>query len=104
MTLHQPKCEFPQWKHDGFCDDGNNHAYCDFDGGDCCGSCINTKYCVECECLDDDFYDVKSNGFLADGFCDDINNDKESSYDGRDCCGLSKQTNFCINCTCIGKL
>ena len=22
---------------DGFCDDGNNNAYCTWDGGDCCG-------------------------------------------------------------------
>ena len=25
---------------------------CDYDGGDCCGSYINTVYCSECECCD----------------------------------------------------
>ena len=23
---------------------------CNYDGGDCCGSNINTQYCVECQC------------------------------------------------------
>ena len=26
---------------DGFCNDENNNADCNYDGGDCCGSCIN---------------------------------------------------------------
>jgi len=25
-------CEFPNWKGDGWCDDGNNNPGCDFDG------------------------------------------------------------------------
>merc|ERR1712001_433093 len=48
-------CEFPLWKGDGFCDDGNNNDGCDYDGGDCCGDDVNTEYCTECECLDPDF-------------------------------------------------
>ena len=36
---------------DGYCDDEANNENCNFDGGDCCGPCINTKYCIECECL-----------------------------------------------------
>ena len=39
-------------KNDGYCDDGNNYEECDWDGGDCCGSDVNTFYCVNCECLD----------------------------------------------------
>ena len=26
---------------DGFCHDYNNNYHCSFDGGDCCGPCVN---------------------------------------------------------------
>ena len=26
------------WIGDNYCDDGNNNAACNFDGGDCCGN------------------------------------------------------------------
>ena len=39
------------WLGDGWCDDGNNHAGCSFDGGDCCGDDVKTTYCTVCECL-----------------------------------------------------
>ena len=26
-------CGSPQWKGDGYCDDDNNNANCDYDGG-----------------------------------------------------------------------
>merc|ERR1712241_1165286 len=50
VTTAMP-CEFPQWEGDGWCDDGNNHAGCTFDGGDCCGDDVKTTYCEVCECL-----------------------------------------------------
>ena len=50
VTTAQP-CEVPQWEGDGWCDDGNNHAGCSFDGGDCCGDDVKTTYCTACECL-----------------------------------------------------
>merc|ERR1711983_366616 len=50
-------CGFPQWQGDGYCDDDNNNDGCDYDGGDCCGDDVNTKFCTECECLDPDFED-----------------------------------------------
>ena len=37
---------------DGYCDDGNNNADCEYDGGDCCGLDINTDYCFECNCFE----------------------------------------------------
>lgn len=37
---------------DGFCDDKNNNAGCDWDGGDCCGPENDFTYCTECKCLD----------------------------------------------------
>lgn len=45
-------CGHPEWKGDKICDDDNNNARCDFDGGDCClkeGE-KNTDYCKKCEC------------------------------------------------------
>merc|ERR1711862_18450 len=49
-------CGTPIWKGDGFCDDDNNNCGCDFDGGDCCGSNVNTQYCSVCECLATKWY------------------------------------------------
>ena len=36
--------------NDGICNDENNVEECNYDGGDCCGSCINTDNCTECLC------------------------------------------------------
>ena len=47
-------CEFPQWATDSWCDDGNNNAECDWDGGACCPphEISNwNEYCDDCECL-----------------------------------------------------
>ena len=45
-------CGSPHWKGDKICDDDNNNAGCDFDGGDCCGKDVETHYCDKCECLE----------------------------------------------------
>merc|ERR1712223_967798 len=47
-------CGSPQWATDEWCDDENNNAECNWDGGACCN---NTgagwdNYCSACECLD----------------------------------------------------
>ena len=34
----------------GVCNDEANNEGCNFDGGDCCGACVNTEYCTECVC------------------------------------------------------
>ena len=44
-------CANPEHKGDGLCDDGNNNAGCDFDGGDCCGTLAVKQFCLECKCL-----------------------------------------------------
>ena len=31
-------CGSPQWANDQWCDDENNNAECQFDGGDCCNN------------------------------------------------------------------
>ena len=47
-----------QWIGNGFCDDDLNNEGCNYDGGDCCGVCINTEYCTNCQChLDEDYHD-----------------------------------------------
>ena len=47
-------CPKPYWKGDTWCDDVNNIASCDWDGGDCCGENvkIHENYCTVCACLD----------------------------------------------------
>ena len=54
LDLPNPKnpCEDDNWKGDGYCDDGNNHQGCEWDGGDCCGKEVAKDYCTACECLD----------------------------------------------------
>jgi len=47
-------CEFPNWATDAWCDDGNNNAECNWDGGACCPpheSSDWNEYCDDCECL-----------------------------------------------------
>ena len=45
-------CGSPQWVGDNYCDDDNNNETCGWDGGDCCGTNVNTSFCSACECLD----------------------------------------------------
>lgn len=50
----EDECELPEYKGDGFCDDGNNHDGCEWDGGDCCGKTgkfHQFKYCKLCQCI-----------------------------------------------------
>ena len=48
----QTVCEHPTWIGDGYCNDVINTESCNYDGGDCCGSSIDTTYCIECQCCD----------------------------------------------------
>ena len=48
-------CEFPDFKGDGCCDDENNLEACEYDGGDCCGSDVDTICCIECQCSDPNY-------------------------------------------------
>ena len=49
-------CAEPWYKNDGECDDENNFADCDYDGGDCCGANVVTTWCSVCACLDPGIY------------------------------------------------
>ena len=47
-------CGFPQWSQDAWCDNENNNAECNWDGGACCPpheSSDWNEYCDDCECL-----------------------------------------------------
>merc|ERR1712110_241474 len=55
-------CGKPQWANDDYCDDENNHAACNWDGGACCnhhayseGVYSYYEFCEDCLCLDPDF-------------------------------------------------
>ena len=93
---------------DDFCDDENNNAQCDWDGGDCCGAEISTLYCTECDCLDPTYSAYYNCGnatcpqpaWQDDNYCDDENNICSCNWDGGDCCGSDKQYNYCSECKC----
>ena len=107
-------CEVPNWHGDGSCDDQNNNEACLFDGGDCCGSNVDTYYCNECLCLEvggggsggittpsGTTNSRGCNQYIGDGFCDDINNNLDCTYDGGDCCGSHVNTQSCTECLCL---
>ena len=50
--LDEAACELPQWSNDLYCDDGNNNAACNWDGGACCGCYVIKDFCEVCTCLD----------------------------------------------------
>merc|ERR1719361_914324 len=81
-------CGNIQWQGDNYCDDGNNNAGCEWDGGDCCGDDVNEQYCSACECLDPSMQGVcGAPQWKGDNYCDDENNNGGCGYDGGDCCG-----------------
>ena len=96
-------CGSPQWKGDNYCDDENNNAGCDYDGGDCCGDDVNTTYCKECACLSAPACPgkCKYNSWKGDNWCDDENNNCGCEWDGGDCCGSNVRTNYCTVCACL---
>ncbi len=86
----------------GFCDDESNNADCNYDGGDCCGSCIDTDYCSQCACLGEIIGNGIPNALVGDGFCNDKTNIADCDYDGGDCCGSCVLNTQCIECACLG--
>ena len=116
MTTINGGCVFSNFVGDGFCDDEKNNAGCNFDGGDCCGSNVNTEYCIECQCLNDEGSNggngtttssltTNSGGcaipdWIGDGYCDDETNNDGCNFDGGDCCGSNVNTEYCTECQC----
>ena len=95
-------CQLPKLVSDGYCHDYTNNFHCGFDGGDCCGSCVNKDYCTECECKKGDVEAI-SNALVGDGLCQDSTNNIECDFDGGDCCGSCVNTKYCIDCDCKGQ-
>merc|ERR550537_1302857 len=102
-----------EYKGDGNCDDDNNNAGCQFDGGDCCakslGKPVQKDYCKQCKCLDPNPKPPKppacgSKKYKGDGNCDDDNNNKGCQFDGGDCCAKSNggkvNKAYCKECKC----
>ena len=98
------------WIADGICDDITNYEGCFFDGGDCCGSNVNTQFCTQCLCLEEEggggsggttTAGACNQSWIGDGYCDDINNNLDCSFDGGDCCGLNVNTLYCTVCQCL---
>ena len=62
------KCPKPQWVNDNWCDDMNNIEACNWDGGDCCGTNVRTKYCTVCQCLDPNFCEDDDDSYCEENF------------------------------------
>ena len=95
-------CSQPSLTKNGYCNDQSNKAECFFDGGDCCGICVNTDFCTNCSCIDDSIDNGIINPLLGDGFCNDQTNNAQCFYDWFDCCQSPLDTTFCTNCSCHG--
>ena len=95
-------CNQPTLIGDGYCNDEVNILDCGFDGGDCCGSCINTDLCTNCSCLGSITGNGVPNALVGDGYCNDETNTQQCNFDGGDCCGSCIISDFCTNCSCIG--
>ena len=106
-------CAHGEVVRNGYCNDQANNTECIYDGGNCCGPCINAKYCIECECLGNITANNGisnalagdhgiSNGLFANGFCNDAINTPECGLDGFDCCGANVFSDNCTECTCHG--
>merc|ERR1712051_486309 len=54
VTPTTPPCSLPHFADDEYCDDGNNNAACNWDGGACCANNASNwdLFCTDCECLD----------------------------------------------------
>jgi len=103
-TQSPRKCRLPKYQNDDHCDDANNKGSCDWDGGDCCGEDVNTKYCSECLCVDPEHKGSRCiTKHLGDGFCDDANNNIKCSWDKGDCCNAHHvgQFRYCQDCSCL---
>ena len=85
---------------DGYCNDEVNILDCGYDGGDCCGTCINTRLCTDCACIGNVTGNGIPNALVGDGFCNDETNTQRCNFDGGDCCLSNIKTDYCTNCKC----
>ena len=83
---------------DGFCNDQTNNENCNYDGGDCCGSCVVKNHCTQCACLGGP---DTTNILVGNMFCNDEANIADCNYDGGDCCGTCTLRSKCMECACL---
>ena len=81
---------------DGYCNDETNNIHCDFDGGDCCYSCVSTLFCTDCKCLTGNPEKEINHLLIGDGFCHDEINTADCHYDGGDCYGFCVLTEWLL--------
>jgi len=117
-TQAPTNCGSPQWATDQWCDDENNNADCNWDGGACCDNDFSgwDTYCTACECLEPTTTTTTtttappptsgcgSPQWANDQWCDDENNNEECNFDGGACCfnDYSGWDTYCNDCECIG--
>merc|ERR1712223_1070818 len=106
------------WIGDNYCDDQNNNAACEFDGGDCCQDNPSQgwdNYCSDCLCLEmpetteapveptteEPMDECAIPQWAGDSYCDDENNTPDCAFDGGDCCGDDVNTTYCSECECL---
>lgn len=91
---------FDEFYGDGYCDEFQNYAHCDFDGGDCCTCTCTDGSIYKCgyggyDCKDEEAGCTTSSAsqcieaYIGDGFCDAAQNIAECEYDGGDCCAIT---------------
>ena len=83
--------------NNGYCNDEANNAECNYDGGDCCGACINTEVCTNCTCNVKMVGNGVSNALVGDGICHDELNTETCNFDDGDCI----QLDHCGQCESI---
>ena len=93
-------CDYVALVGNGFCNDENNNPDCNYDGGDCCATNVNTNTCSECACLLIETCAAGYHPLVGNGFCNDETNIAECDYDGGDCCGCVI-TEYCRDCACL---
>ena len=109
-------CANPSWSNDKYCDDGNNNAACNYDGGACCNNQNSgwNSYCSSCQCKDPSYgapapapapspSSCANPSWSNDKFCDDGNNNAACNYDGGACCNnqMSGWDSYCSQCQCL---
>jgi len=113
-------CGSPQWANDQWCDDENNNAECNWDGGACCNNDFGgwNQYCTDCECLDPNAgggttteaptttaapTNCGSPQWATDQWCDDENNNADCNWDGGACCNndFGGWDTYCSDCECL---
>ena len=92
-------CKYPKLVRNGYCNDDSNNIHCNFDGGDCCYSCVSKTFCKDCQCLTEDFGEEINYPLIGDGHCHDETNIEKCNYDGGDCC-IDSTMDHCSECTC----